>query len=76
MTLDSGKQLLADLPDIKIEIAEVFERYYKATGDLAYAEPFLDAWLNIQKEEGKVILYRKLQSESKAASLALQRTDS
>ena len=74
MTLDSEKQLLANLPDIKNEIAEVFEHYYNATGDsYVYAEQFLDAWLNMQKEEAKIILYRKVQA--KYAFLASQKKD-
>jgi hypothetical protein len=74
MTSDSEKQMLIGSPDITKEISEVFERYYIDTGSsYKYAESFLDAWLNMQKEEAKIILYRKIQA--KDAFLSSQKKD-
>jgi len=61
-------ELLKGLPDISQEVKDVFEGYFEACGqDVENAKPFLDAWLNMQKEQGINLFYRQLEERTKSS---------
>lgn len=56
---DKLMEAFEGLPDITKEISEAFGHYDNAVGGFKpYAEAFLDAWLNMQKEEGIGLYYK------------------
>lgn len=61
------------LPDIRESISEVMRHFEDALNDKydasEDAEKFLDAWLQMQKQQGLRLFWRRRQSESSNLSL-------